>query len=693
MEETMAPQVHKGRWFWLLLEGLLLLVGVPLGAYFLLYRQVRPVTIWEMTGSCPDASVVMKDGSEARFAFDTGKIDWTHPGDAVVLVAGKLVPRVALIRLQDTTAPAARGVPQVLGMDEELGPDAFLSEPEDAQLVGVSFEEAPVFHVPGEYPVTIRLEDLSGNVGYVKTSCTVLGPTARIDIEAGETVPPLSAFLPRDTTGRFVTDVAALDTRVPGAYTIEVEAEGQTFEAALIVSDTVAPTCTFVTEVPYTRTGQALAPESLVTSASDVSALTYGFDPAPRWDEQGYQTVTVTVTDAGGNRVKGTVTVLVSDLMPLTWEASRWSVAGTAVATRQKELDESFAGEVKMERFVPRKVGCFDVNATVDDVPCIQRLFVVDTTAPLLAFPKKPVAYLDHPVAPRALLHYAEDETPLTLTYLIEPDWTREGAQTVSIAAVDAVGNRTEITGTVNIIRDTVPPNIQGVVDQFVYIGEAVSYFGQAVATDNADEPEDISLTVNNSAVNIYREGRYPVTYRATDRAGNTTKKTVYLTFIRPTVSDADLQAAADKILDQIVADDMTLGQKAFAIYCYVYDTYRFTERIPSNKRDWKYEAYRGLTTRRGDCFTYCSAAKVLLEKIGAKVMFVMRKSANRHYWLMVDLGTGWYHFDPLNSGPSRRYQCFMLTTEEALGLYRFFWQYDRKIYPNTPNTPFVWDW
>lgn len=693
MEETKARQVHRGRWFWLLLEGLLLLVGVPVGAYFLLYRQVRPVTVWEMTGSCPDASVVMKDGSEARFAFDTRKIDWTHPGDAVVLVAGRLVPRVALIRLQDTTAPAARGVPQVLGMDAELGPDAFLADLADAQLVGVSFEQAPEFHVPGEYPVTVRLEDLSGNVGYVETSCTVLGPTARIDIEAGAAVPPLEAFLPRDTTGRFITDVAALDTSVPGAYIIEVEAEDQIFETALIVTDTVAPVCTFTGEVPCVRTGQALAPERLVLSASDVSELTYGFDPAPRWNEQGYQDVTVTVTDAGGNRVKGTVTVLISDLQPLVWEASRWSVAGNVVAERQKELDKSFAGEVKMERFVPRKLGCFDVNATLDDVPCIQRLYVVDTTAPLLAFPKKPVAYLDHPVAPRALLAYAEDETPLKLSYLAEPDWTREGPQTVSIAAVDAVGNRSEITGTVNIIQDTVPPKILGVVDQYVYIGEAVAYFGQAVVTDNADESEDVSLTVDNSAVNIYRAGQYPVIYRATDRAGNTAEKKVFLTFIQPTVSEEDLQAAADKVLNKIVTDDMTKGRKAYAIYCYVNETYRFTERIPSNKRDWKYEAYRGLTTRRGDCFTYCSAAKILLEKIGAKVMFVMRNSANRHYWLMVDLGTGWYHFDPLNSGPSRRYQCFMLTTEEALGLYRFFWQYDRKIYPNTPDTPFVWDW
>ena len=79
----------------------------------------------------------------------------------------------------------------------------------------------------------------------------------------------------------------------------------------------------------------------------------------------------------------------------------------------------------------------------------------------------------------------------------------------------------------------------------------------------------------------------------------------------------------------------------------------------------------------------------MMLERIGAKVMFVTRKSSARNYWLMVDLGTGWYHFDPLNEGPSRRYQCFMLTTEEAHDLYPFFWRYDHSIYPDTPTTPF----
>ena len=692
VEEIRERQPHRTRWLWLLLEGLLLLVALPIGAYCLLYGEVRPVTVWELTGSCPPASVLLRDGSEGRWCFDTGKIDWRKTGDALVLVAGSAGPRIALLRQVDTTAPEARGLSPVLGVDEEPGPETFIADLRDAQLVGISFEEPPRFHEAGTWPVVVRLEDLSGNVSFVETSCTILGAVPRVDMEAGEAVPPLSAFLPNDTVdGRFVTDMAALDTRTPGVRTVEVEAEGQVYETALVIADTRAPRCAFETAA-YARTGQALAPEDLVAWAQDASALTYAFDPQPDWTRQGYQNVQVVVTDAGGNRTTGTVPVLISDLQPLVWEASRRWVAGATVRDRQRELDPAFSGEVKVARFVPKAPGCYDINATVDEVPCIQRLYVVDTTAPRLSFPRKLQAYLDHPRPPAALLETAEDATALTLSYVTEPDWSKEGPQPVIIAGVDVAGNRTEAEGTVTIVRDTEKPLILGAVNQYSYIGEPVAYFAHVSATDNADDPEDIVITVDNSAVDIYTQGSYLVTYRATDRAGNTAEKQVYLYFIRPSVSDEKLNQKADEVLATLVTDDMTKGQKAYAIYRYVYDTYTFKNNS-SNKRDWKYEAWRGLAYRRGDCFTYCAAAKILLEKIGAKAMFVTRNHAFRHYWLMVDVGTGWYHFDPLNSGPSRKFQCFMLTTGQVLDLYPFFWKYDQRIYPATPETPFVKDW
>ena len=691
VEETRERQAHRTRSQWLLLLGLVFLVAVPLAAFGLLYRQVRPVTVWELTGGCPPASALMKDGGEAAYAFDADRIDWTKPGDAWVLVAGSDGPRIALVRVTDTTAPAARGVSRVLGVDEEAGPDAFVADLADRQPVGVSFERAPRFHAAGEYPVVIRLEDLSGNVSFVETSCTILGAVPRLTIEAGEPVPPLADFLPNDTLeGRFVTDVTALDTSVPGVYAIEVEAAGETYETILAVTDTAAPVCTFETAA-WARPGEAPRPESLVTGAEDASALTYGFEGDPDWDREGYREAVVTVTDAAGNRTCGTVMVLISRLEPLVWEAGRSSVSGMAVAQRQRALDPAFSGEVVLDSFTPRTLGCYDVNALVDGEPCVQRLYVVDTAAPKLAFAERTRIYVDHPRAPAELLETAEDGTDLTLFYTAEPDWSREGVQHVAVAAVDAAGNRTEIEGTVRILRDEEKPQILGVTDRYVYVGDTVAYFATVRVTDNADAPEDVALTVDNAAVNLRRAGSYPVVYRAVDRAGNAAERRIRLHVMKVSVSDEKLNAKADEILERIVTDGMTPAEKAFAIYGYIYDTYHYSSS--SDKReDWKREAWRGLTRRRGGCFTFCAAAKVLLERTGAQAMFITRNSGTRHDWLLVNVGTGWYHFDPLNSGPSAKYRCCMLTTEQVQTLYPNFWRFNEKLYPATATEPFAVD-
>ena len=80
----------------------------------------------------------------------------------------------------------------------------------------------------------------------------------------------------------------------------------------------------------------------------------------------------------------------------------------------------------------------------------------------------------------------------------------------------------------------------------------------------------------------------------------------------------------------------------------------------------------------------------MLLEKLGARTMFVNRWG---HYWLLVDLGSGWYHFDPINHGPRSKYEIFMLTMEEMQSMYPSYWKKNDWAFPATPETPFVRDW
>ena len=124
---------------------------------------------------------------------------------------------------------------------------------------------------------------------------------------------------------------------------------------------------------------------------------------------------------------------------------------------------------------------------------------------------------------------------------------------------------------------------------------------------------------------------------------------------------------------------DMTLGEKVYAVYDYVYTHVRYSAK--SDKTDWRREALRGIQNGKGDCFTSNSLARALLEQTEAEVFSMQRKSFNtNHYWLLVNVGTGWYHFDATNSR-EHGYKCRMWTDEQCSVMGRF-WAYEVSACP-----------
>ena len=66
---------------------------------------------------------------------------------------------------------------------------------------------------------------------------------------------------------------------------------------------------------------------------------------------------------------------------------------------------------------------------------------------------------------------------------------------------------------------DTLPPQIMGVNHLAVFVGSTVSYRSGILVTDDTDPVP--ALSVDSSRVDLTTPGTYPVTYTATDRAGN----------------------------------------------------------------------------------------------------------------------------------------------------------------------------
>jgi hypothetical protein len=270
----------------------------------------------------------------------------------------------------------------------------------------------------------------------------------------------------------------------------------------------------------------------------------------------------------------------------------------------------------------------------------------------------------------------------VTASFVTEPNWRRAGTQDVHIVISDDFGNSHELTAMLTITRDTIPPVIRGASDFTVYVGESIIYRRGITAHDNIDG--GIAIRVDSSAVNPDSPGVYPVTYSAADSSGNEASVTVHITVIE--FSAAVVYALADNILAEITTSDMSLMQKARAIHRWVQNNISYTS---NNDTSVLRAAYNGMRNRRGNCFNFYSVSEVLLTRAGVPNMRVSRVGgATAHNWNLINVGTGWYHFDATNVSSVRSRDTFMFTSVQArewsnLNARGDFYQYDRTQYPS----------
>ncbi len=252
---------------------------------------------------------------------------------------------------------------------------------------------------------------------------------------------------------------------------------------------------------------------------------------------------------------------------------------------------------------------------------------------------------------------------------------------------------------TLTLVQDTEPPTIAGLRDLTAYVGgEGVSYLSGVITSDNCDGK--VTLQVDSSAVDLKREGVYPVVYTATDAAGNVAVVRMTVTVLTQQITKEMLYSVLDDVIDDVIDDGMTKKQKLRAIYDYVYDHVSYTSI--ADKSSWVSAAYEGLTTGSGDCYTYFALSKAFFERLGIENMDMERMQSavlltgERHFWNLVNLGTTespqWYHFDACHlSGLSKPWGFLM--TDAQLQNYanvregsgtasEHFYDYDTSAYP-----------
>lgn len=503
-----------------------------------------------------------------------------------------------------------------------------------------------------------------------------------ITLEAGTSVPSVEEFLLyKNRRGSYLTDVQAMDMRIPGVYEIRIKIGNRIQSSSMYIIDTTPPTATVVDRTVLKN--DAINPMLFVEDVSDATDVTVAFQGNPDTSIPGKQDVTLLLTDSSGNKTTVKAQLSVLDIHnAVTIEAGSVMNLTAQDFVSNNEYDVSFITDLSSLDISTPAV--HNILLEVDGITVTGYIEVVDTTPPTAVFTGGGVWKDEVPVASDYVMNIT-DVSDVTVEFKTAPDTSKTGRQNVVIVLRDAYDNVTEQSVTINVMADTVAPQIIGTRDKTVYIGDGVAYRKGVSVTDNKDK--DLEVAVNSRAVNLKKPGVYPVIYSAVDKAGNETTITRTITVIKFTVSEDTVNEMADQVLARILTDGMTKLEKAEAIYHWIKSNVGYTG--DSDKTDWLAEAYRAMKDHKGDCFTYYAVAQALLTRAGIDSMQVTRLGGRtKHYWNLVNCGYGWYHFD---SCPHKDHvETFMLTDEELDAFTRtrgkYYYNRDKTLYPETPK-------
>lgn len=132
---------------------------------------------------------------------------------------------------------------------------------------------------------------------------------------------------------------------------------------------------------------------------------------------------------------------------------------------------------------------------------------------------------------------------------------------------------------------------------------------------------------------------------------------------------EQELLERAEKILNQITNEEQSPMEKAFSIYLWCGSNIQYVGH--SDKTHWTTAASDALDSGTGDCYSYFSVAKALLTAAGIENLDIEKEgSGSRHYWSLINIGTGWYHMD---CTPRRVPGRFFMNTDAELESYSQF--------------------
>ncbi len=245
-----------------------------------------------------------------------------------------------------------------------------------------------------------------------------------------------------------------------------------------------------------------------------------------------------------------------------------------------------------------------------------------------------------------AFVEQIVDHTPVTVTYQHEQKFVQVGEHAITLVLTDAFGNTATVNATAVVVPAENGPQYSGLTTLRSVVGSAISYKTGVSFTDKQDG--ELKFTVDTAQVDIQTAGTYTVYYSAVDADGN--ELVVPREIIVYPPSNTGLEGIIQEVLAEIIKPGMTISEQVAAMYRQV----RFSTFYSGNsdKSSIELAAYEGFTKHTGDCYTYYSMMKVLLDAMGIENLEVTRVGGNsRHWWNLVKMEDGKYYFVDASPG------------------------------------------
>lgn len=452
----------------------------------------------------------------------------------------------------------------------------------------------------------------------------------------------------------------------------------------VVQGDVTAPVVTTQKVTVYAEDSNSLSPQQFIQTIEEESEYSVEFFPQPDLSVYGTRTIRLMVKDSEGNFTEAEAELCILNINKMV------SIELGKELPEAKEFlyaDGSSVSYVSdISGISTMAEGNYEVHLLVDGVEAVSTLQIKDTTAPVLALTKAE-AWLNKPIEPTAFIDFGlstDNSDAFEAVYTVTPDWSKEGEQEVTITATDASGNSVTATTKLLIKKDTKAPVVT-VTDIDVKVGGTVSYKKAVSYYDDIDSKDEMKLSIERNGVDLKTVGTYKVIYTVTDCSGNSTSVTGKINVLAesPKWEDEEaIHAKAKEILDKIIKEGMTEREKAKAIYTWVKSNIGYISH--SEKGNYIRGAYEGLFKKEGDCFIYAATAKELLTLAEIPNIDIVKSTTNpSHYWNLVYIEDGWYHFD---TTPRKDKSEFFLLTDAELEAYSSAHKnthiFDRSLYP-----------